>query len=253
MRRIRTRHRRPLTRWWESRRRRRASWLDRDLRARRRQLLRSRWRELSCALGAFAVSGALVAALVRQWPFLVGGGRGRLPRGGHGGTAGGARNRRRQPAFPARPRAGGRSRQRSARGARGVRCGQRRLLRSPRCRRRRAGPGDATELRPCQAPGRSDPEAPATVPESQIRGTHLIRWDTVDPFPAVPELFRKGEEPGRPGAPHGRRVSVRDRSVPLCGQSCEAHLTSRPTARTGRRWLPAGRPDGLPLTQETHP
>jgi len=70
--RIRSNHRRSLTRWRESRRRRRASWLDRDLRARRRQLLRTRWRELAGALGAFAVSGALVAALVRHWPFLVG-------------------------------------------------------------------------------------------------------------------------------------------------------------------------------------
>jgi hypothetical protein len=72
VRRIRNQHRRPLTRWLESRRRRRGSWLDRDLRARRRQLLRTRWRELACALGAFAVSGALIAALVRHWPFLVG-------------------------------------------------------------------------------------------------------------------------------------------------------------------------------------
>ncbi|SNR97142.1 Nuclease-related domain-containing protein [Blastococcus mobilis] len=46
--------------------------LDRDLRARRRQLLRTRWRALACALGAFAVSGVLVATLVRHWPFLVG-------------------------------------------------------------------------------------------------------------------------------------------------------------------------------------
>jgi hypothetical protein len=70
--RTRNHHPRPLTRWRESRRRRRASWLDRDLRARRSQLLRARWRDLACALGAFAVSAALVAALVRQWPFLVG-------------------------------------------------------------------------------------------------------------------------------------------------------------------------------------
>jgi hypothetical protein len=34
--------------------------------------VRTRWRELAGALGAFAVSGALVAALVRHWPFMVG-------------------------------------------------------------------------------------------------------------------------------------------------------------------------------------
>jgi hypothetical protein len=46
--------------------------LDRDLHARRRRLLRARWPDLACAVGAFAVSGALVAVLVRHWPFLVG-------------------------------------------------------------------------------------------------------------------------------------------------------------------------------------
>lgn len=56
----------------EHRRRRRASWLDRDLRARRRQLLRARWSDLAVALAAFAVSGALAAWLVHHSPFLVG-------------------------------------------------------------------------------------------------------------------------------------------------------------------------------------
>jgi Nuclease-related domain len=63
---------RRLSAWRERRRRRRASWLDRDLRARRRELLRTRWRDLAGGLAAFAVSGALIATLVRHWAFLVG-------------------------------------------------------------------------------------------------------------------------------------------------------------------------------------
>src|SRR4051794_33304059 len=56
----------------ERRRVRRASWLDRGLRTRRRKLLRARWRDLIGGLAAFAVSGALFTALVRHSPFLAG-------------------------------------------------------------------------------------------------------------------------------------------------------------------------------------
>lgn len=54
------------------RRQRRASWLDRDLRARRRRLLRTRWRDLAVIVGAFTVSAALLATAVHRWPLLVG-------------------------------------------------------------------------------------------------------------------------------------------------------------------------------------
>ncbi|MBN1096807.1 hypothetical protein JKP76_12650 [Blastococcus sp. TML/C7B] len=64
--------RRALGRWREARPRRRASWLDRDLRTRRQHLLRARWRELAVTLGAFAVSGALAAFLLRAWSFWSG-------------------------------------------------------------------------------------------------------------------------------------------------------------------------------------
>lgn len=46
--------------------------MDRDLHARRRRLLRTRWPDLARAVGAFALSGVLVVVLVRHWPFLVG-------------------------------------------------------------------------------------------------------------------------------------------------------------------------------------
>jgi hypothetical protein len=72
VRRVRNQSQGLLSGWRERRRRRRASWLDRDLRARRRQLLRARWRDLAYGLAAFAVSGALLAAVVRHSPFLVG-------------------------------------------------------------------------------------------------------------------------------------------------------------------------------------
>jgi hypothetical protein len=72
VRRIRSHGHRSLAAWRAGRRRRKGSWLDRDLRARRRELLKTRWRDLACGLAAFAVSGALFAALVRHSPFLVG-------------------------------------------------------------------------------------------------------------------------------------------------------------------------------------
>lgn len=72
MRQIRNHGQRPLAAWRERRRRRRASWLDRNLRARRHELLKTRWSDLACGLAAFAVSGGLFAALVRHSPFLVG-------------------------------------------------------------------------------------------------------------------------------------------------------------------------------------
>lgn len=56
--------------------------MDRDLRARRHELLKTRWRDLTPALAAFAISGALLAALVRHSPFLVG-----LVVGGYLGSA----------------------------------------------------------------------------------------------------------------------------------------------------------------------
>jgi hypothetical protein len=72
VRRVRNPRQRLLSGWRERRRRRRASWLDRDLRARRLELLQTRWQELACVLAAFAVSGALLATVVRQSPLLVG-------------------------------------------------------------------------------------------------------------------------------------------------------------------------------------
>ena len=50
----------------------RVSWLDRQLRPRRRTLLTTRWKELAVILLAFAASAAGFACLVRHSPFLVG-------------------------------------------------------------------------------------------------------------------------------------------------------------------------------------
>lgn len=55
-----------------TRRQERVSWLDRDLRARRRELLRRRWRVLVPPAGAFTLAAAGPAFAARDHPFVLG-------------------------------------------------------------------------------------------------------------------------------------------------------------------------------------